>query len=146
VQDEVQAAQVALLSRDRTACKLLNETSGQDAGDAALQVTARRLRAAIRGSDHVIRLGGDEFLCIIRGPNPENSVQQVALRIKQLIAEPAQFLDMELKIDVSMGIAVAGADHRWDNLLSQADAAMYYAKRRRLDTAVTFSESLTAAQ
>ena len=120
-------ASTALLFLDLDGFKAVNDTHGHATGDLVLTTVASRLLAAVRPSDTVSRLGGDEFVVLVEGATEEGLTPLVA-RLQEVLGESIGTLD--LKVGVSIGVAVsrAGAvDH--EELLAQADADMYAAKR-----------------
>lgn len=119
----------ALLLIDLDRFKPINDVHGHATGDLALCETARRLRAATRGVDTVARLGGDEFVVLLGGSGGRGEVPLVTERIIKAVTEPLAVHG--LRLGVSVGIALYpdnGADT--DQLLAQADVAMYEAKDR----------------
>ena len=121
---------LGLLFVDVDGFKGINDQLGHLAGDRVLTVIAERLATAVRESDTVARLGGDEFvvLCEQLG-DPQGEQIDLAQRIGDALAVPID--DGLARVSVSIGIAVvAAADGDADTLLSQADHAMYVAKRR----------------
>jgi diguanylate cyclase (GGDEF)-like protein len=119
-----------LLFVDLDDFKAVNDQSGHASGDAVLAVVGKRLADSVRGTDVVARLGGDEFAVLAAGvEEPE----RVALRILDALAEPVMVGDQWYTVRASVGVVVCGgADSplSTDELLHQADAAMYEAKRQ----------------
>ena len=130
---------LAIIYVDVNHFKKLNDDYGHKVGDHALAVTADRLRAAIRKTDHVVRLGGDEFICIIRDHAPEAAAKSVSDRILTSCMTPVSFAELEFQISLSLGIAVAERGLTWETLLARADGAMYQAKRKKQQSAEIFS-------
>jgi diguanylate cyclase (GGDEF)-like protein/PAS domain S-box-containing protein len=122
----------ALLFLDLDRFKVINDSLGHLAGDKFLIQTARRLVECTREEDTVARLGGDEFAILleqIRGP--EDAVR-VARRALERLAEPIMLEDNEVSMGVSIGIALSMTSGKNpENLLRDADMAMYQAKARR---------------
>ena len=124
---------LALLFVDLDDFKNINDTMGHAAGDAVLQATAVRLRAAIRPSDNVVRLGGDEFTIILeQAEHTEHApaAQQVSERIIAALNAPFVLAGLgSHMVQASIGISIYpqdGADV--ETLLKHADIAMYAAK------------------
>ncbi|MBI1377692.1 MAG: EAL domain-containing protein [Frankiales bacterium] len=118
---------LVLLDLDRF--KEVNDTLGHAAGDALLEVVARRLVGAVRPGDTVARLGGDEFAVLLPDVDHPTDAVEVAGRIKQALSEPIRLEGLLMDVDVSIGIALSpqhGEDV--DVLLRHADVAMYVAK------------------
>ncbi|MFC4069967.1 GGDEF domain-containing protein [Actinoplanes subglobosus] len=119
---------IALLLLDLNRFKEVNDTYGHQAGDNLLEQAARRLAAVTRDGDLLARLGGDEFVVVVSGPNvDERAAVAVADRIREALRETFIVEEIDMTIDVSIGVALAHGD---SNLLfQQADIAMYHAKR-----------------
>lgn len=122
---------IAVLFVDLDAFKAINDGLGHAVGDRVLQATARRLRAVMRPADTVTRWGGDEFVVLMDGLDSADEAVVVARRIEQAVATPLQHRDDELLVTASVGIAFAAAQDPTNaaQLLHEADAAMYRAKR-----------------
>ncbi len=124
---------VGVLFLDLNKFKIVNDTLGHDAGDELLKVVAARLRATIRSTDVVARLGGDEFVVVCRDLLVGDSVLNVASQIQRRFREPVALGSTLHEVGASIGIAIAGPGDRRspEDLLRDADAAMYTAKRER---------------
>jgi diguanylate cyclase (GGDEF)-like protein/PAS domain S-box-containing protein len=122
----------ALLFLDLDRFKVINDSLGHMAGDQLLIEMAQRLLECTREEDTVARLGGDEFAILleqIRGP--EDAVR-VAERVLKRLAEPLTLDDDEVSVSASIGIALSlSGEKQAENLLRDADMAMYQAKARR---------------
>jgi diguanylate cyclase (GGDEF)-like protein len=127
---------VLFLDLDRF--KVINDSMGHDAGDELLKIVAERLRAATRATDVVARLGGDEFVLICRGLMSADSVLAVVRQILRRFAEPVQLNGRQQVVSTSVGVAIATTDELRtpEELVRDADAAMYKAKRDRSGFAV----------
>jgi len=123
----------ALLFLDLDRFKQINDTLGHDAGDQMLQIAAERLRGAVRGSDIAARLGGDEFVVVCRGLLDGASALGVAHQILKKFEEPVSLKNVVREVGTSIGVAIAKPNDLKgpDELLREADAAMYRAKRSR---------------
>ncbi|UVH59057.1 GGDEF domain-containing protein [Variovorax paradoxus] len=125
------AQQVAVLYLDLDGFKDLNDTFGHEAGDKALGEIAHRLRALVRHTDTVARIGGDEF--VLLATDFEEPVKQAALTLAQrcidAIAQPLQLERSSMVIGVSIGIALGNGSETPQDLLATADKAMYRAKQ-----------------
>jgi diguanylate cyclase (GGDEF)-like protein len=119
----------AVLFLDLDDFKHVNDRLGHAGGDALLRVVAERLRSALRSADTAARLGGDEFAFLIEDVVDVDEVADVADRIVAAIARPAAVGGQEVNVRVSLGIAISpGGGDSVDELLTNADAAMYVAK------------------
>jgi diguanylate cyclase (GGDEF)-like protein/PAS domain S-box-containing protein len=110
--------------------KPVNDTHGHAVGDELLKSVARRLKAAVRETDVVGRIGGDEFLVLLCGPVGREAAQQVAEKIYNQIAQPVQLGDLRLELTCSVGLAMYPQDGEDEHSLKKAaDDAMYASKR-----------------
>ena len=109
--------------------KDVNDGLGHAVGDALLRVVAERLRSTLRGADTAARLGGDEFAVLMDDAASVDEVMAVADRIVAAIAIPASMGGHEVNVRASVGVAVSPeGGESVDDLLTNADAAMYVAK------------------
>jgi diguanylate cyclase (GGDEF)-like protein len=109
--------------------KDVNDNYGHMAGDALLRTVSNRLQACVRGGDTVSRMGGDEFAMLLNDAD-EETAQRVADRVLEAMEAPIQLGSSEIRITVSIGIAVAhDEENSADELLRRADVAMYQVKR-----------------
>jgi diguanylate cyclase (GGDEF)-like protein len=124
-------APLAVLLLDGNRFKEINDTLGHAVGDQVLIALGRRLAEQLPGSALLARLGGDEFLVVLQDLGADGALD-VASRLGLAVAEPMQVADMDLHLDVSIGIALYpehGAEP--ETLLRRADIAMYAAKEAR---------------
>jgi diguanylate cyclase (GGDEF)-like protein len=140
IRSAISAGHVAAVYLDLNDFKLLNDTHGHKDGDRALKVTAQRLQSAVRASDFVVRLGGDEFVCLVVDEDAKAAAVVVAERIREVCNHPIRFADHETLLRPSIGVAIGQAGADWQTLLSQADAAMYLAKRSKCEGPMLFSQ------
>jgi diguanylate cyclase len=134
---------VAVLSLDLDHFKLVNDSLGHPAGDAMLIGVAERILGCVRTGDTVARLGGDEFAILIEDGADPPAV--VAHRVVTIFDGPFTIDGQELLIRPSVGLAVASAEDPGvsaDELLKQADVAMYSAKRARTGGVHTFTPDM----
>ena len=111
--------------------KSINDTLGHHVGDMLLQTVATRLQSALRESDVIARMGGDEFTVILNEIDSVADIVLVASKIIELISRPCTNLDgNDVQVSPSIGIAVFPQDgHNVEMLCQHADAAMYQSKR-----------------
>jgi diguanylate cyclase (GGDEF)-like protein/PAS domain S-box-containing protein len=122
---------VAVLFLDLDEFKAVNDSLGHAQGDRVLVSAAARLRSCLRASDTPARLGGDEFAVLLEEAADTVAVGAVAERITQAFQEPVRIGTMDLIVTASIGIAVAtGSEESGDEILRNADVAMYMAKGR----------------
>ncbi|HEV3474283.1 MAG TPA: EAL domain-containing protein, partial [Actinomycetota bacterium] len=121
---------VAVLFLDVDEFKHVNDSLGHGAGDRMLQAIAERLRSSIRAYDVAARLGGDEFGVLLEEAD-ERVAKAVADRVMKSMERPILLVGHQMTVGVSLGIAVSEPEHTdVDELLRNADAAMYMAKSR----------------
>src|SRR5688572_4168019 len=119
---------VAVLFLDLDNFKNVNDSLGHDAGDRLLQAAAQRLVKSTRPSDTVARLGGDEFAILLEGISEPADVERVAATITHSLDEPLQLDGSDTYMAVSIGIAFSQPGDDTEQLLRNADIAMYNAK------------------
>ena len=118
---------LSLLYIDLDGFKQVNDRYGHAVGDLLLGEVARRIRAAVRESDTVGRVGGDEFVVLLA--TPAQHVPAIAEKIRSALEQPFDFAQPPLHISASIGVANHPAHGTDDNqLLGHADRAMYVAK------------------
>jgi diguanylate cyclase (GGDEF)-like protein len=121
--------EVALLFIDVDRFKQVNDSLGHAFGDELLCAIARRMQVCARESDTVARLGGDEFAILMDGVRGREDPEALALRLVDSMREPVCIVDREVRVSLSIGIALYPRDDRdAETLLSKADAAMYEVK------------------
>jgi diguanylate cyclase (GGDEF)-like protein/PAS domain S-box-containing protein len=122
-------AQTAVLVLELDRFKRINDGLGPDAGDAVLRELARRIAAAVRGTDLVARRGGDEFVIVM--PDPSGAAMAMAQSLLETVARPMTIAGHEIHLTCSIGIAESPADgDRAETLLRRANAALEQAKLR----------------
>jgi diguanylate cyclase (GGDEF)-like protein len=127
--------------------KEVNDTLGHASGDALLRQVAARLRAELRDSDTLARLGGDEFAIVQVRLNNPHSAETLAQRLIGRLEEPFDLGRHQVRIGVSIGIALAGGRDRVApaELLRDADTALYAAKREGRGNFRFFAEEMNLA-
>lgn len=123
-------SKLSVLFLDLDRFKVINDNLGHDVGDQVLRVVADRLIHTVRSEDTVSRLGGDEFLILLRDTNDEGSAKTVAENIVAALRAPVHVLGHTLHLGTSIGISVF-PDHgeTAETLMKRADASMYATKR-----------------
>lgn len=124
---------LALAFIDLDGFKQINDQHGHRAGDELLRELAMRMKAQLRQSDTLARIGGDEFVAILPEQTDRQSLEAVLARLLDVSAQPVPWEGGELRVSASIGVALyAGqgdtADPDIDQLLRDADQAMYRAK------------------
>ena len=129
---------MAVLFLDLNKFKLLNDTYGHDTGDLLLIEVARRLKSVVRETDMVARLGGDEFVILLEGlglsaEEAQAYAASVKHKVTQALAEEYVFDTIRHRGSASVGIKLVEADETDpDQILKDADTAMYLEKRQRV--------------
>ncbi len=126
---------VAIFFLDLDGFKKINDTLGHGAGDLLLQQVSKRLKNTIRASDTVARVGGDEFTFILNNPESEKGASLVADKIIATLSEPFDLDGQLCQVGGSIGIALFPDDAQsLEQLVTQADSAMYLAKKNGKNT------------
>jgi diguanylate cyclase len=120
---------VGVMFVDLDRFKEVNDALGHEAGDELLRQIARRLESVLRPSDTVARFGGDEFLILAEHVGGEPGATVLASRICDVVAQPIEVAGREVLVTASVGVALARAPLPVDDLIRDADGAMYRAKQ-----------------
>lgn len=136
---------VTVLFLDLDNFKTVNDSLGHGAGDRLLVDAARRLAACVRDSDLIARLGGDEFAVLVEDAASEQEVLVMAERIATALANPFVLHGKEVFVSASIGIARTAAGETADDLVRNADVAMYIAKTRGKGRYVLFEPEMHSA-
>ncbi len=143
--------QAALLFIDLDNFKTLNDTLGHETGDILLQQVARRLIACVREADSVARLGGDEFVVMLEDLSVDlleavTQAEHVGYKILAAFGAPFVLAGRECRSTPSIGITLfGGGGESVEDLLKQADLAMYQAKAAGRNTLRLFDAGMQAA-
>ena len=133
----------ALLYLDVDRFKVINDSLGHLAGDELLREIAVRLQQCVVPPDLVARLSGDEFAVLLEASPGADAVQAFAREMLEVLARPLQAAGRELEPSVSIGIAIGDSTYRTaDDLLRDADLALYRAKDLGRKRCVMFDETL----
>ncbi len=135
----------AVLCLDLDRFKFVNDTFGHAVGDELLRRVADRLRGCVRETDALTRLGGDEFAIFLTDLTQPEVAGELAQRVIQVLSEPFEIGDHGAIVGASVGIAVAPGDGSTaDQLLRNADTALYRAKRDERGTYRFFEPEMDA--
>ena len=135
----------ALLYVDLDEFKKINDSAGHEAGDCVLVEIAARLKACAENRHTVARLGGDEFAIIVRGNGEEYLPGILADRVRMALQRPVVVTGLQRRMSASIGLArMPEHGEEVDELLRNADLAMYQAKERGRDQIATYSPDLLA--
>ncbi len=145
VRCERRGTQIALLFLDIDNFKLVNDSLGHSAGDELLQAVAPRLEGAIRPSDTVARFGGDEFVVLAEDVEDERGARLLTERIAAAFTSPFLLRGEAHVVSASTGVVMCpGGDVEPEDLLRDADAAMYRAKERGRGHYEVFDDAMRA--
>lgn len=121
--------QLALMFLDLDFFKHINDSLGHSVGDRLLISVASRLATCIRTTDTLCRLGGDEFVILLRTIDEPQDAVHVANKLFAALAPPHHISDNQIYVSISIGISIFPHDgHTVDQLMQNADIAMYHAK------------------
>ena len=137
---------LAVCFMDLDGFKAVNDAHGHDAGDDLLAEVARRLQGSIRAGDTAARLGGDEFVLLLGGLHHPRECEDTARRVLHAVALPIEVEGHTVHVSASMGISVFPRDGSdAEQLLRQADQAMYQAKQRGRNRYVLYAPGMADA-
>jgi diguanylate cyclase (GGDEF)-like protein/PAS domain S-box-containing protein len=132
---------VTVLFLDVDDFKKVNDSLGHAEGDRLLIAAAERFLACARSADTVARLGGDEFAILIEGTDGRDGLPE---RIAAAMSHPFSLSGNQLRVTASIGVATASPSDRADDVLRNADMAMYAAKRLGKGRAATYESRMYA--
>jgi diguanylate cyclase (GGDEF)-like protein/PAS domain S-box-containing protein len=132
---------VMVLFLDLDDFKKVNDSLGHAEGDRLLIAAAERFLACARSADTVARLGGDEFAILIEGADGQEGLPE---RLAAAMSHPFTLSGNQVRVTASIGVASASTDDSADDLLRNADMAMYAAKRRGKGRAATYESRMYA--
>lgn len=137
---------VAVMFLDLDRFKIVNDTLGHAMGDRLLQSVALRLESCIRKCDTLSRFGGDEFTLLLPAITASEDARTIAKKVINVLKEPFKLGDHEVFVGVSIGIAISPTGGETvEQLIQNADVAMYHVKGRGKDGYKFFSNSMTVA-
>ena len=137
-------APLAVMFIDLDRFKQVNDTLGHAAGDHVLVEVARRIEGCVRSADTIARLGGDEFVVLCEDLDTEERAIDIAERIVRAVEQRIFIEDREAFVGASVGIAFAQPAQSASELLRDADAAVYRAKRDGRARVERFDEAMRA--
>lgn len=145
---EADRCDAALMLLDLDHFKKINDTYGHETGDLVLQQLSLRLKAVMREFDLLARLGGDEFMLLLEIPRPNPAAALLfAERLHQAVAPPFEINGQQLRLGISVGIAIPPAHGRTvGDLLRHADLALFQAKSLGRARSVVFESAMASDQ
>jgi len=139
-------AHIAVLCFDLDRFKEINDVHGHSAGDHVLRTVAERLSIAMQQGEFVARVGGDEFVVVMRDYFIRADAKSLAQRVLDEVTKPIEWHEHVLFVGSSVGISTyPGQASTTDDLLSQADIAMYRAKATASNTICFYDPSMDQA-
>jgi diguanylate cyclase (GGDEF)-like protein len=140
---KVNAEVVGVVFLDLDRFKHINDTYGHETGDRFLQAVAKRLQQSVRDVDVVIRMGGDEFIVVLRQLASSDDATRSAQRIVDAFIAPIELETHRLQTSASVGVSIFPRDgNSMSELLKHADTAMYQAKDRGRNNLQMFSTAM----
>lgn len=134
---------IAIMMLDLDNFKKVNDTLGHDAGDELLSALSERLRGLVAQKDVVSRMGGDEFMILLRDVDIRSSIQRIADRILKAVKRPVHIRDQDIEVSASIGIATYPEDAlSAEELMRNADLALYLSKESGRNRLSFFSRKL----
>jgi len=137
---------VAVMFLDLDRFKIVNDTLGHAMGDRLLQSVASRLESCVRKCDTLSRFGGDEFTLLLPSISSSEDARTIAKKVINVLKEPFKLGDHEVFVGVSIGIALSPeGGETVEQMIQNADVAMYHVKGRGKDGYKFFSDNLSVA-
>ncbi|MEO8689328.1 MAG: EAL domain-containing protein [Solirubrobacteraceae bacterium] len=134
----------AVLFLDLDRFKLVNDSLGHLVGDRLLMAVAKRLEAALRPGDTVARHGGDEFTLLLDDIGDVHGASVVAERLQESLSAPFEVGNRELHVSASIGLALVAPDRAPEDVVRDADVAMYRAKAQGGARHAVFDQAMHA--
>ena len=136
-------ATLAVLFLDLDRFKHINDSRGHETGDKLLKTVAARVRSTVRDEDVVVRMGGDEFIVVLKNVKGAQQVNETASRINEALSQPVIVDGRPLVTTVSIGVSMYPRDGSdIGELLRHSDTAMYQAKDRGRNNFQLFSPGM----
>lgn len=125
--------------------KQINDSFGHATGDELLRVAASRIQRCVRSEDLVARVGGDEFVIVLRDLDDPAEAMRTANRVVEAFRSPLMVEGHELPVTASIGVVLDSPEDTADELQRHADTALYLAKDEGRDRAALFNQDVRAA-
>ncbi|SEW13272.1 GGDEF domain-containing protein [[Clostridium] fimetarium] len=135
---------LAVLMLDIDKFKFVNDNYGHKAGDEVLKFLTEKINGCLRETDTIGRVGGDEFVILIKDIHAEADIETMICKIFEVLKTPLVFNQQNIQINVSVGISIfPDFSQNLDSLINQADRAMYEAKKTVGSRYCLYSDSLS---
>jgi len=146
IKESTRATDYAVLFLDIDHFKAVNDSFGHEAGDTVLRAVADRLQTQVRADDIVARMGGDEFVVLLRRVPGECELTRRLTKMQTHLNQPVEFGELRLDVTTSIGSALVGrgSDADWSDVFKQADLALYHSKRSGRDQHTIYDDSIGA--
>jgi diguanylate cyclase (GGDEF)-like protein/PAS domain S-box-containing protein len=139
-------SRTAVLFLDLDQFKVINDSLGHSLGDEVLVEVAKRLQSVVRQPDTVARFGGDEFVVLCEDVEDPAAAEALAGRLHEVLTPPFVVANHRLHVSASIGVTTAaGDDGTPDDMIRDADAAMYRAKHRGQGQTCVFDDDMRGA-
>ena len=123
--------------------KRVNDTYGHDAGDQVIKSFAKALSDNCRPSDNVFRLGGEEFLILMKGVNANTVISKINKMRDDIAHSTIKYNDFDINITASFGLCDTFSTKNLDAIVKSADVALYHSKNNGRNRATVFTNALT---
>ncbi len=136
---------LAIAYLDLDGFKEINDTYGHQTGDQLLINISARMQKAIRGDDILARIGGDEFVVLLNSQSNQAETTRIVQRILETVSSPMMIDTVRISVSISIGVTYYSQANELTAkaLISQADRAMYEAKKRGKNRIVFYDESMS---
>ena len=143
VMKEADKGNAAIIYVDLNGFKAINDKAGHHAGDQVIRIVADRMRTVIADDIMIARMGGDEFACALAGRQQTAKTLNIARALSDKLNDPVVLNGQKYDIGAAIGVASAhpGAPQSFEELVRDADLAMYRAKAEQLDHPLLFDVS-----
>ncbi len=133
---------MAIMAIDIDYFKKINDSYGHDFGDEVLRVVALLIKSNLRDTDTVSRVGGDEFIVVLKEVHSIQNIVSIAAKLKSEFAQPMLILEKEIYVHISIGISIYRPDRpiTLKQLTKEADIALYQSKANGRNTYSVFEE------
>jgi len=134
---------MAIMAVDIDYFKKINDTYGHDFGDEVLKIVALTIKTTLRAGDTVSRIGGDEFIVVLKDLHSEENIVSIADKLKHVFTQPLVILGEEISVHLSIGASVYRPETAvtLNQLNKEADIALYQSKANGRNTFTLYQES-----